>query len=265
MTVLDRGALFRGVVVTLSPCAASAELARVVRTRASAAFDCAAATLPSVHERFDGDALWTRTCVARVALTEHADARAASVALATALGFDSARLAFDAPRLRVVAPNAHRRPAAERAYYMHRDTWYGSLRAQINVWIPLFDVDAGDSFAIHAKAFGVAVDNDSASLDFARFASHGGFQSKAVIDAAYPRCLGKAPGAPTFVVAGANAVVAFSAAHLHGTTPNETSRTRLSVDVRFVDLDDHARGSGAPDVDNRSRGDVLAEYMRGGP
>jgi hypothetical protein len=203
--------------------------------------------------------LWARTCDARAAIGSDPRARAASVELAMALGFRRARLAFDVPRLRVVAPNAHRTPAAARAYYMHRDTWYGSPASQINVWVPLFDVDERDSFAIWTDAFGASVENDSGAFDYARFVTRGGFQSAAVIDAAYPRALESPRGAPTCIRAVAADVVAFSAAHLHATTPNETQRTRFSVDVRFVDLDDHD----APDADNASRGSALVDYLRG--
>ncbi len=260
---MDRGAIFRGEIVRRDACDASRALTTIALRHAAAAFACDAVALPTLHER-NTDA-WDRTCAARAALAADAEAHAASIALACALGFSRASLAFDAPRLRVVTPGAHERAAAARAYYMHRDTWYGSPAAQVNVWVPLFDVHERDSFAIWPAALGAHVDNDSAAFDYERFTSRGGFQSAAVIDAAYPRAIAAPPGSAFRVRAGAGDVVAFAAAHLHATTPNETSRTRLSVDVRFVDLGDHARGAGAPDGDNASRGSALAHYMRGAP
>ncbi len=218
----------------------------------------------TAHASFGAEELWARTCDARAALAADTSARDESIALAEALGFSRASLAVDAPRLRVVAPQMHLAPAASRAFYMHRDTWYGSPRAQLNAWIPLFDVTEHDSFAIHTHAFGVTVDNDSRAFDYDRFASRGGFQSAEQIDAAYPRCLGAPPSDPLFVCARASEVVVFSAAHLHGTTPNETRFTRYSVDARFVDVNDVAQGIGAPDVDNASRGSALADYFRVG-
>jgi hypothetical protein len=256
--VIDRTAIFRGEIVRRDACGASRALADIARRHAEKAFG---GVLPTLHERHE-DA-WVATCAARAALAADPEARAASITLALALGFSRASLAFDAPRLRVVAPRAHERAAAARAYYMHRDTWYGSPAAQVNVWVPLFDVDERDSFAIWPAALGAHVDNDSASFDYERFTSRGGFQSAAVIDAAYPRALVAPPGAPFRIRARAGDVVAFAAAHLHATTPNETNKTRLSVDVRFVDLGDLARGEGAPDGDNASRGSALADYMRG--
>jgi len=257
---MDRRAIFRGEIVWRDACDASRALARIALRHAATAFECDADMLPTVHEHHDDP--WARTCAARAAIASDPAAHAASVELARALGFDRASLAFDAPRLRVVAPKAHQRPAAARAYYMHRDTWYGSPTTQVNVWVPLFDVDEHDSFAIWPSAFGTRVDNDSASFDYARFTSRGGFQSAAVIDAAYPRALVMPPGSAFHVRARAGEVVAFSAAHLHATTPNETKRTRLSVDVRFVDLGDR---EGAPDGDNASKGSAVGDYMRGLP
>jgi hypothetical protein len=261
--MIDRDAIFRGEIVRRHACDASRALAEIALGHAARAFACDALALPTLHERCADT--WNRTCAARAALAADADARAASIALACALGFARESLAFDAARLRVVTPGAHERAAAARAYYMHRDTWYGSPAAQVNVWIPLFDVGERDSFAIWPAALGAHVENDSAAFDYERFTSRGGFQSAAVIDAAYPRALAAAPGTAFRVRASAGDVVAFAAAHLHATTPNETARTRLSVDVRFVDLGDHERGAGAPDGDNASRGSALVDYMRGAP
>lgn len=255
---VDRRAIFRGEVAQRSACDASRALATLARGHAARAFGCPVVSLRSLHERHE-DA-WPRTCAARAALAADPEARAASVELARALGFSLATLAFDSPRLRVVCPHAHERPAAARAYYAHRDTWYANPAAQVNAWIPLFDVDERDSFAIWPAALGAHVENDSAAFDYERFVSRGGFQSAARIDAAYPRALASPPGPAVRVRAAANEVIAFSAAHLHATTPNQSAATRLSIDVRFVDLGD---GAGAPDVDNASRGSALVDYLRG--
>jgi hypothetical protein len=128
------------------------------------------------------------------------------------------------------------------------------------VWIPLFDVDERDSFAIYPAAFGARVDNDSAAFDYTSFARNGGFQSADLITSVYPKATSIPPCVPLRIRARAEQVVVFSPVHLHATTPNETARTRVSVDVRFVDLEEHARGVGAHDVDNRSRGSALVDY-----
>ncbi len=194
MSSLDRRAILRGAIARAPACEPSRRLVEIAIAHAAEAFACDTSALQRVHERRDAKETWSRTCAARAAIATDPRAHAACVDLATALGFTRARLAYDVPRLRVVAPGAHREPAAARAYYMHRDTWYGSPAAQINAWIPLFDVDERDSFAIWEGAFGVAVENDSSAFDYASFTGRGGFQSASVIDAAYPRALEDAAG-----------------------------------------------------------------------
>jgi hypothetical protein len=254
--------MFRGEIATLGASDESKALGAIGLHLATRAFACDVDALRTIHERATPERTWARTCDARAALASDPAARDASIALAVSLGFERATLAVDAPRLRVVTPRMHEEPAAKRAFYMHRDTWYGSPRAQINAWLPLFDVTELDSFAIHRDAFGARIDNDSETFDYASFHASGGFQSRALAPAAYPRCTSAAPNGTTRVHARAFEVVAFSAAHLHATTPNETRFTRFSVDVRFVDFGDVERGDGAPDLDNASRGSALADYFR---
>jgi hypothetical protein len=51
-------------------------------------------------------------------------------------------------------------------------------------------------------------------------------------------------------------------AHFHQTRKNATGRTRFSLDFRTVDLADHEAGVGAPNVDNRSTGSTVRDYVR---
>jgi hypothetical protein len=256
--MVDRARVFCGEVLT--PSANASALAAIARAHARAAFE--QDDLQALHRLWNSDEAWTRTCAARVRLARDRTAIAAAVELAVSLGFRRASLAVDVPRLRVVSPGVHERPAAARAFYAHRDTWYACPRAQVNVWIPLFDVDERDSFAVFPGVFDRAVDNDSAEFTYGHFAAQGGFQSSELIASVYPRCLEALPRDVHRIRAVADQPIVFSAAHLHATTPNMTGRTRLSVDVRFVDLDDDARRAGAPDVDNRSRGSALVDYAR---
>ena len=49
---------------------------------------------------------------------------------------------------------------------------------------------------------------------------------------------------------------------LSETLPQALGRTRFSLDARLVHLGDHARGLGAPNVDGRSRGSALPDYVQ---
>ena len=54
----------------------------------------------------------------------------------------------------------------------------------------------------------------------------------------------------------------FSAAQLHSTVPNTTSRTRFSIDFRTVNLDDLIEGVAAPNVDSECTGTTLRDFLR---
>jgi hypothetical protein len=54
----------------------------------------------------------------------------------------------------------------------------------------------------------------------------------------------------------------FSAAHLHSTVPNNSGRTRFSIDFRTVNLDDLEARRGAPNVDSECTGTTMREYLR---
>ena len=64
------------------------------------------------------------------------------------------------------------------------------------------------------------------------------------------------------VVTPPGGTLVFSAAQLHSTVPNTTSRTRFSIDFRTVNLDDLAEGVGAPNIDSECTGTTLRDFLR---
>lgn len=185
-------------------------------------------------------------------------------AILAGLGLDPRGLAIDRPRLRAVLDRGHTNPAAAAAYYAHRDTWYANPAAQMNFWIPLHDVRPEETFTIYPDAFGVPIENDSASFDWEVFKRVAGWQClHAPEGTCYPRATESITRWTPLAVAGrAGDLVIFSGAHLHQTRAHAAGRTRLSLDFRAVHLGDCAQGLGAPDVDNRSRGSTLGDYVR---
>lgn len=176
------------------------------------------------------------------------------------LGVALEEFAVDRLRLRGLEPGAENIPAAAPAFYAHRDTWYANPQSQINLWMPLHDVSAKDSFAFFPALFAAPVANDSADFDYDEFKAQAGFQNpNRAAAAVFPRPL-EAIGEGEPVVMPAGSLLLFSAAHLHQTSVNRTSEVRLSIDVRLVHRGDQADGKGAPNVDNRSRGSALIDY-----
>lgn len=176
-------------------------------------------------------------------------------------GFPPEQMALDQLRLRGVAPGSDQLPAAQAAFYAHRDTWYANPQSQINLWIPLHEVSASNSFAFYPAYFSQPIENDSQDFEYQAFAGKGGFQSPGAATLAhFPRALRaiSEPGQAVELQAGER--LWFSAAQLHQTLPNRSQQVRFSVDLRLVHRGDEARGLGAPNVDNRSRGSVLEDY-----
>lgn len=188
--------------------------------------------------------------------------------LIDALGFRLADHAYDPARLRVVAHGGDRNEAAAPVYYGHRDTWYSNSQAMITWWIPLHDIRPEESFEFYPEDFARVVRNNSEVFDFDRWVARGqdnriGWQNKETgLTAQYPE-LGEAPrGRRVPVEAAAGDILLFSAQHLHQTRRNRTGQTRFSLDFRTVHVSDHDQNRGAVNVDNRSTGSSLVQFVR---
>lgn len=189
--------------------------------------------------------------------------------LLEAHGFSPDQVAFDPARLRTICHEGHNNSAAAPVYYGHRDTWYGHPPGLITWWIPLDDLDQEETFLFYPERFREPVANDSEIFDYDDWVSRGwslkiGWQDpEAGRRARYPGVIGKDDAGPEVGFScrrGENLL--FSGAHFHRTREQALGTTRFSLDFRVVHLGDHAAGHGAPDVDNRSRGSALQDYVR---
>lgn len=184
-------------------------------------------------------------------------------------GFDPDEIAFDPLRLRVVSHLGHENPLAAPVYYPHRDTWYGHSQTLITWWIPLHDLARDETFVFYPERFDTAVPNDSEVFDYDEWVKNGwslkiGWQDlEASRRARYPRVTGELDaGEAVGFACRAGENLLFSGAQFHRTLPQALGRTRYSIDFRLVHLGDHASGFGAPNVDNRSRGSALVDYVK---
>jgi Phytanoyl-CoA dioxygenase (PhyH) len=264
-----RRAVYAGDVFLLPPTEASHRLVSAARAGLADALGCRDDAVREVPQRLANAELFARVGGLRKQLYLEPRYHAAVRDVIAALGLDPARVAFDPLRLRVIRHRGHDNPLAAAVYHAHRDTWYAHPRTLIAWWIPLDDLAADETFVFHPDRFATAVDNDSETFDYDDWVREGwelkiGWQRlSAGATARYPRAAdtvdrGRAVGFACR--AGDNLV--FSGAHLHATLPQATGRTRFSLDFRVVALDDHAAGFGAPDVDNRSRGSALRDYVQ---
>lgn len=185
------------------------------------------------------------------------------------LGFPPEDHAFDPIRLRTVTHEGHLNPAAQAIYYGHRDTWYSNPQSMITWWIPLHDVDSDETFEFFPDDFARPVANDSDVFDFDSWVEDGqekriGWQNRLTgTTAGYPQLREDPQGVRVPVECRAGDVLLFSGQHLHQTRKNVTGRTRFSLDFRTVHLRDHDDGIGAENVDNRSTGSSLKQFILG--
>lgn len=185
----------------------------------------------------------------------------------SSLGFRREEHAYDSARLRVITHRGHENRAAAPIYYGHRDTWYSNPQGMVTWWIPLHDVAAEESFDFFPEDFARPVANDSEKFDFGSWVAKGqekriGWQKADTgLTAVYPQLREQPQGQVLPVVAKKGEILLFAGQHLHQTRQNMTGRTRFSLDFRTVHLADHAAGIAAVNVDNRSTGTSLSQFV----
>lgn len=164
-------------------------------------------------------------------------------ALFTELGFDPETTYRDRAILRFQPGRAACRTRRLRDLPPHRDSWGSNLMTQLNWWAPLFPLEPDATMEIWPDYFDRPVSNSSADWDIEALRAAGG-SYPLLPEAARP----EEPGQPVLIEPGE--LICFSGAHLHASRPNRTGRTRISIDLRTVDVSD---GPGAPNVDGRAR------------
>jgi hypothetical protein len=265
-----RRSIYDGAVLRLAPTAASRRLVAEALGAIEAELGGDVPVREAQFRVTDGE-LFERIGRLRRAVYSGARFRRLAHEVVVSCGFDPDGSAFDPVKLRAVAHRGYENPLAAPVYYAHRDTWYAHPQSLINWWVPLHDLTERETFVFFPDAFGRAVPNDSERFDYGAWSRGGdglkiGWQSRdAGARAVYPRLTGEpGPGPRVGFSSGAGEVLVFSGAHLHQTLPNDSGRTRFSLDFRTVHLGDHARGLGARNADNRSTGSALGDYIRPG-
>lgn len=225
----------------------------------------------TAHRRFDDAELFDRVGRVRRALYTEALPHDLLRATAAGVGFEPTETAFDPARLRAILHRAALDPRAAPVYYPHRDTWYAHPSSVVTLWVALDDLRADETFVFHPSRFRAAVANDSEVFDYDAWVAQGwslkvGWQDRdASLRARYPTVTGSGAedyGPAEGFACEAGEVLLFSGAHFHRTLPQERGLSRFSLDARLVHLGDEARGLGAPNVDGRSRGSALRDYVQ---
>ena len=230
---------FRGELVTFRRLDALDALLDHAREAAFDAFDD-----PVRDEgRLDG-VLWREKALAARRSFMHSKAVPGLLRnLFAGLGFDPETTYRDRAILRFQPGRAACRTRRLRDLPPHRDSWGSNIMTQLNWWAPVFPVEPGATMEIWPGYFDRPVPNSSAEWDIdALRAAKGSYPL--LPEASRP----EEEGDPVLIEPGE--LLCFSAAHLHASRPNRTGRTRISIDLRTVDVSD---SPGAPNVDGRAR------------
>ena len=181
------------------------------------------------------------------AFIHHPETRGLIADIVRGLGLDLDEWYLDVPRLRGVTSDGYLTTGVGYAHHPHRDTWYSAPMAQINWWLPLYPFEARSSMAFHPKYFSEPVENESDEFSYYEWNAVGRKDAAKMIGRdtrkqPHPKEAVALDG-DIRVVCPVGGMFLFSGAQLHSTVPNDTGRSRFSIDFRTVHLGDLARGA----------------------
>ena len=196
----------------------------------------------------------------------HPQAKVLIRELLSDLGCDVERTYFDVPRLRTMAHGEYLNAGLAYQFHPHRDTWFSAPHQQLNWWLPVYEIESENSMAFHPQYFDRPVRNSSSGYDYEEWNRTGRQQAAKQVKKETRKQ--PQPEEPldlepdVRVVTPPGGTLVFSAAQLHSTVPNTTSRTRFSIDFRTVNLEDLREGIGAPNIDSECTGTTLGDFLR---
>lgn len=200
------------------------------------------------------------------AFIHHPDSKKHLAQILIEAGCDPEQTYFDVPRLRTSTSDNYLTTGIAYAFHPHRDTWYSAPMMQLNWWLPVYEVAADNVVAFHPHYFDHPVKNGSAGYNYyiwnrdsrALAASQIGVDTRK-----QPR-----PEEPIELdpqirpVPPVGGMMIFSGAQLHSSVPNNSGRTRISIDFRTVHRADVQLHRGAVNVDSDCTGTTLRDYLR---
>ena len=174
----------------------------------------------------------------------------------------------DVPRLRMVTSDGYLTSGVGYAHHPHRDTWYSAPMAQLNWWLPIYDIETEQSMAFHPYYFDKPIKNGSSEFNYYEWNAVGRKGAATQIKAdtrkqPKPEEELQHLEPELRLVPPAGGIVLFSPAHLHSTVPNTSGRARYSIDFRTVNRTDLELGRSAPNLDSHCTGTSLRDFRRG--
>ena len=177
-----------------------------------------------------------------------------------AIGFDLGNIARDRTLARVQVPFEqspnHNSDLVTAPLAFHRDTWGSNVYAQVNWWAPIYPITAERTMQIFPDLWDKPLKNTSGAfdlLDVVEAQQKSGRRQKTPDDHIPHLAEDSIQSSPQPVIIEPGDIIAFSGAHAHGSVPNSTDTTRLSLETRTVAIDDIHAGRGAPNLDGHAK------------
>jgi hypothetical protein len=259
-----RHRLYSGDLFAFSAGESATKLAELARELSEAAF---APHDPQIaQERMPAERYVEILAELKPSFIHHPRAKELIAGMLSELGADIERTYFDVPRLRTMAHGEYLNAGLAYQFHSHRDTWFSAPQQQLNWWLPVYEIESENSMAVHPQYFDRSIRNSSAGYDYGEWNKTGRQQAAKLVKKEtrkQPQAEEELELSPDVrVVTPPGGPIVFSAAQLHTTVPNTTSRTRFSIDFRTVNLDDLLEGVGAPNVDSECTGTTLGDFLR---
>jgi hypothetical protein len=259
-----RHRLYGGDLFAFSPSTSATQLAQLARELSEAAF--APHDPQTAQEHMPAERYVEILAELKPAFIHHPRAKELIAGLLSEVGADVDRTYFDVPRLRTMAHGEYLNAGLAYQFHSHRDTWFSAPMQQLNWWLPVYAIESENSMAFHPQYFERAIRNTSSGYDYDEWNRTGRQQAAKIVKKetrVQPQAEEELELQPDVrVVTPPGGTIVFSAAQLHTTVPNTTSRTRFSIDFRTVNLDDLLEGVGAPNLDSECTGTTLRDFLR---
>jgi len=259
-----RHRLYGGDLYAFSPTASATKLAELAQELSEAAF---APFDPQVaQESMPAERYVEILAELKPKFIHHPRAKELIAGMLSDVGADIERTYFDVPRLRTMAHGEYLNAGLAYQFHSHRDTWFSAPQQQLNWWLPVYAIESENSMAFHPQYFDRSIRNSSGGYDYDEWNKTGRQQAAKLVKKEtrkQPQAEEPLELSPDVrVVTPPGGTIVFSAAQLHTTVPNTTSRTRFSIDFRTVNIDDLEEGVGAPNLDAECTGTTLRDFLR---
>ena len=161
---LRRERLFSGELFAYSPNAGSAGLCGVARRMSEEAF--APHDPPIAQDSMTAEDYAKILADLKPRFIHDPQCKEFITDMLAGLGCDVERTYFDVPRLRTMAHGEFMKVGLALQFHPHRDTWFSAPFAQLNWWLPVYEIESDNSMAFHPRYFDVPVENSSSIYDY---------------------------------------------------------------------------------------------------